>query len=97
MPEPTLDFDVIASDGTAIGFTELAYPEYRLLIEYEGDHHRTDREQWQRDVDKHAACVDEGWQVLRLTSKHLYPSTEPAVDRVFTALVRGGWRREGCR
>jgi hypothetical protein len=91
LPDPNLDYDVIAGDGNPIGFTEFAYPEFNLLIEYEGDHHRTDRDQWQRDVDKHAACVDEGWEVLRLTSKHLYPSTTPAVDRIRTALIRGGW------
>jgi hypothetical protein len=54
LPQPHLDYDVFALDGEPIGFTEFAYPAYRQLIEYEGDHHRTDRKQWQRDVEKHA-------------------------------------------
>jgi hypothetical protein len=91
LPEPELDVDVFARDGTAIGFTEFAHRSFRLLTEYEGDHHRVDRAQWQRDVDKHAACVDAGWQVLRLTAHHVYPRVEPAIERIHRALVRGGW------
>ncbi|HKT55150.1 MAG TPA: hypothetical protein VJR25_00130 [Microbacterium sp.] len=92
LPEPTLDFDVFALDGTAIGFTEFAHEEFRVLTEYEGDHHRVDRAQWQRDVEKHAACVDAGWEVLRLTAADAYPRVEPAVERIRRALIRGGWR-----
>lgn len=91
LPEPELDYDVYAEDGTPIGFTEFAYPKFHLLVEYEGDHHRTDRKQWQRDIDKHAACFEAGWHVERLTAASVYPSTRPAVDRVRAALIRGGW------
>ncbi|QAY60841.1 hypothetical protein ET475_13145 [Microbacterium protaetiae] len=91
LPEPELDYDVIAADGTPIGFTEIAFPDQRLLIEGEGDHHRTDRAQWYRDIDKHTACEDAGWRVLRLVSTHVYPSTGPAVERITAALRRAGW------
>jgi hypothetical protein len=92
LPQPMLDFDVFAPDGRPIGFTEIAYPEYHVLVEYEGDHHRTDRGQWQRDVDKHAMCVDAGYEVVRLTARHVHPSTEPAIRRIRAALIRGGWQ-----
>lgn len=92
LPEPELDFDVFARDGTPIGFTELAYPDFRQLIEYEGDHHRTDRTQWYRDIEKHTACFEAGYQVLRLTARHVYPSTAPAVEGIRAALRRAGWR-----
>lgn len=92
LPEPDLDVDLYAADGSAIGFTEFAYPAYRVLVEYEGDHHRTSRAQWHRDIEKHAACVAEGWAVTRLTANHAYPDTAPAIDRIRAALTRGGWR-----
>jgi hypothetical protein len=95
LPEPELDFDVWGADGVAIGYTELAYPKWRVLIEYEGDHHRTDRDQWVRDIDKHAACVAAGWTVIRLTSRHLYPTGFAAVTRIRNALIRGGWQPAG--
>ncbi|WP_396658868.1 hypothetical protein [Microbacterium sp.] len=91
LPEPELDVDVLADDGRPIGYTELAYPAFRILIEYEGDHHRTGRAQWQRDVDKHAACAEAGWTVVRLTAAHVYPSADLAVQRIRSALLRAGW------
>lgn len=92
LPEPQLDIDVMDRSGVAIGYTELAYPAWRVLIEYEGDHHRTDRAQWLRDIDKHAACIDAGWTVIRLTSRHVYPTGFAAVTRIREALFRAGWR-----
>ncbi|QDZ14824.1 hypothetical protein [Humibacter ginsenosidimutans] len=92
LPLPELDFDVFTATGAPIGFTEIAYPDYRVLVEYEGDHHRIDRDQWNRDIEKHSACADAGWRVIRLTARHLYPSTAPAVAQVRTALLRAGWR-----
>jgi hypothetical protein len=92
LPEPELDIDVFALDGSAIGYTELGYRAHRLLFEYEGDHHRVDRRQWNRDIDKHAACEAAGWSVTRLTSAHVYPDPATAVARMRAALVRAGWR-----
>jgi hypothetical protein len=92
LPEPDLDYDVIGLRGEFIGYTEFAYPAHRLLLEYEGDHHRTDRAQWNRDIEKHARATAAGWTVLRLTSRHLYPRAEPAISQVRAALLRAGWR-----
>ena len=92
LPEPTLDFDVVGLRGEPIGYTEIAYPDHRVLVEYEGDHHRIDRAQWHRDIEKHAHAAAAGWTVLRITSQHLYPGPEAAVRQVRDALLRAGWR-----
>lgn len=92
LPEPDVDVDILDENGAMIGFTELAYPRWRILIEFEGDHHRISRAQWDRDIEKHARCVALGWTVLRYTGRHLYPSTEPAVTAIRDALFRAGWR-----
>ncbi|MFH8251051.1 hypothetical protein ACH3VR_11840 [Microbacterium sp. B2969] len=92
LPDPELDYDVFTLSGAPIGYTELAFPDYRTLVEYEGDHHRVDRAQWTRDIEKHAACFSAGWAVVRLTSAHVYPSTAPAIELIRRDLVRGGWR-----
>lgn len=92
LPEPHLDYDVFDARGHPIGFTELAFVEYRVLVEYEGDHHRRDRRQWNRDIEKHAACVAAGWEVVRLTADHVRPNCGPAVRRIRDALWRAGWR-----
>ena len=39
------------SNGAPITL-DLAWPEFRVAIEYDGDHHRTDKVQWRRDNEK---------------------------------------------
>lgn len=92
LPAPDLDIDVFDDEGVLIGFTELGYPTWMILIEFEGDHHRTSRAQWDRDIAKHARCVALGWTVLRFTARHVYPSSDAAVTGIRDALLRKGWR-----
>lgn len=91
LPEPELDVDVYDRTGFRIGYTEFAFPQWRVLGEYEGDHHRVDKDQWNRDIEKHAACVAAGWDVVRLTSAHMRSDAAPAISRIRNALIRGGW------
>jgi len=92
LPEPELDVDVVPGSSDPIGCTEIAYPAWRVLVENEGDHHRTDREQWDRDIEKYAACEAAGWTVVRLTGRHLRDDARPAAAKVRDALTRAGWR-----
>ncbi|EXJ51980.1 hypothetical protein AS96_06510 [Microbacterium sp. MRS-1] len=93
LPEPLLDVDVFGVDGRPIGFTELAFPDHGVLVEYEGDHHRRSPKQWQRDIEKHAACVAAGWEVVRLTAADLHRDAAPAAAKIAAALARGELRR----
>ncbi|MFG1887339.1 endonuclease domain-containing protein [Micromonospora sp. NPDC049051] len=49
-----------------LGRVDLAYPRWRVAIEYEGDHHR-ERTHFQRDVARLNALREAGWLVLRFT------------------------------
>ena len=42
---------------------------YRLIIEYEGDQHRTDRFQWNRDIDRQEFLARTHWTLIRGTSE----------------------------
>lgn len=70
LPEPVVQFEVRA-DGMLIARTDLAYPEWRIAIEYEGDGHRVDKGQWRRDVVRQRDLEDLGWAVIRLTQQDL--------------------------
>ena len=71
LPTPELDVEIHDRNGTLLGITEFVFPQFRTAVEIEGDHHRTDRTQWNRDIDKYAAYAAEGWEVVRLTSAHV--------------------------
>ena len=70
LPVPVVQHEVWA-DGRLLGRTDLAYPELKIAIEYEGDGHRTDKEQWRRDIQRQRHLESEGWVVVRLTQADL--------------------------
>jgi very-short-patch-repair endonuclease len=57
------------SAARALGRVDLVYVEYKLIIEYEGDQHRTDRNQWNADIDRHEDSARDKWTLIRVTSE----------------------------
>lgn len=92
LPEPELDVAIRTESGRLLGISDLVYPGYRTVVEVEGDHHRTMRQQWNRDIEKYAAYAAQGWEVVRLTSTHIRGWQPQAVALVRAALLRRGWR-----
>lgn len=91
LPEPALDVDVFDTRGRLLGCSELAYPEFKVAVEYEGDHHRVDRRQWNRDIDKYQQYAEQGWRPVRLTGRLLYQAPDEAARRVASTLRAAGW------
>lgn len=89
LPEPELDVEIYDSLGRRIGISEIVYTAWRMVVEVEGDHHRTSRAQWNRDLDKYAAYADAGWEVVRVSSAHIRGGS--AVPRIIRTLERRGW------
>lgn len=92
LPEPDLDVEIRDGRGRLIGIADAAYRPQRVLVEVEGDHHRTDRHQWARDIEKHAAYAAEGWELVRLTSAHIRGAQASAPALLRATLRRRGWR-----
>jgi len=88
LPEFDLDVEIRDGRGGLLGIADAAHRGYRVAVEIEGDHHRTDRAQWSRDIEKHAAYVAAGWEPVRITAAHLRSGRA-------TALLAGALRRHG--
>lgn len=86
LPEPVTDYDVYDREGRFVGCVDLAYPLLRIAIEYEGDQHRTDPRQWQRDIEKHERLTDLGWRVIRVSRDHVFTDPESIARRVRAAI-----------
>jgi hypothetical protein len=86
LPEPETDVDVYDASGEFVGCVDLAYPRLRIAVEYEGDHHRTDPVQWQRDIEKHDRLAELGWRVIRVTRAMVFDESRTLVARVRAAL-----------
>jgi hypothetical protein len=68
-PPPTTQFIVRDEYGQAIARLDMAWPDLKIAIEYEGDHHRTDRRQFNRDIRRVDALTELGWIVIRVTAE----------------------------
>ncbi|HWS49826.1 MAG TPA: DUF559 domain-containing protein [Microbacterium sp.] len=86
IPEPVVQWE-IRSDGRFIARVDLAYPELKIAIEYEGDGHRTERAQWRIDIRRQRDLEDEGWIVIRLTELDLSDGGEAVLGRVRRAIA----------
>ncbi len=85
MPEPQLNVEV-RRDGDYYGAVDLAYPERKIAIEYEGQHHLLSTEQWARDIARYDRLRAEGWIVIRVTRIDLFDHPAAVADRVRAAL-----------
>lgn len=68
LPEPVVHPQVICRRLRRIAEPDLGYPNEKLALEYEGDHHRESKAQWTRDIERDEALQAEGWVVLKVTS-----------------------------
>jgi hypothetical protein len=69
---PEVNYEIVDADGRLIARVDLAWPDRLVAVEYEGDHHRTDRVQWQRDLRRVEQLQDAGWRVVRVSADDLY-------------------------
>jgi len=91
LPEPELDFEIRDARGRRLGISEFAYPQYKVVVEIEGDHHRTSKSQWNRDLGKYRDYANAGWEVVRLTHDNVRVQHN-AARLVREVLVRRGWQ-----
>ncbi len=85
LPRPVAGRDVVV-DGEWLARPDLSYPALRIAIEFDGDHHRTSRTQWQRDIGRRRALEDAGWLLIVLTADDVLRHPELTVDRVRRAV-----------
>jgi hypothetical protein len=88
---PTPDCNVTIGDQERpYGRVDLAYLVFKVIVEYEGDQHRTERYQWNRDIERQEDFVRGGWVLIRVTADRLRWPHE-VVLRVFAALREAGY------
>jgi len=90
LPEPECNYEIFDDHGRFLARADLAYPRYKLLLEYQGDQHRTDRAQWRKDIRRVGSVEDIGWQMLQFTDDDLQRPTELTM-RVERRLRARGW------
>ena len=87
LPEPQVNTPVLARDGTFIGFADLCWPRHGVILEYDGEQHQTDEEQYLKDIERLEAFMAAGNRVIRANKSH-GPWHRAPIARVRAALLR---------
>jgi hypothetical protein len=90
LPEPELQVEIRDEAGWFVGRVDMAYRRERIVIEYEGDHHRTDAEQWGHDLRRHREAERLGWVVVRWSRSDLTRHLGAAIGHLRSVLARRG-------
>src|SRR3954471_13385308 len=88
LPAPVLQHVVRDRDGGFLGQVDLAWPDRRLLVEFDGNVHREQRV-FVDDLRRQNSLVLAGWTVLRFTSADVLGRPEQVIAAIRTALGIG--------
>ncbi|HEX2074298.1 MAG TPA: DUF559 domain-containing protein [Geodermatophilus sp.] len=88
LPAPVPQF-VVLQDGRFLGRVDLAWPECRVIVEYEGAHHFDDL-QIRRDDRRYDRLTAAGWRVIRLSAADLR-DMDAVVARISAALAASSY------
>ena len=91
LPEPEVNLELRNRYGAFMAWGDLAYAEYKVLLEYDGEVHRVDEKQFHRDVDRLDEIMEEGWRVIRYNKSHLGARQNEIEAKVRRALLAKGW------
>ncbi|KLO31556.1 hypothetical protein ABW16_01550 [Mycolicibacter heraklionensis] len=72
-------------DGACVAYLDMGWRDAMVAVEYDGEHHRTDRRQYAKDVRRGEMIRDLGWWVIRVI-KEDHPAV--IVARAREALAR---------
>lgn len=89
LPEPQVNYDVVEG-GRWLAQVDLAYPELKIAIEYEGEHHLTDPAQWAEDIARMDRLVEAGWRVIRVTKSEVFRDPARLIERIRRAVGARG-------
>jgi hypothetical protein len=71
LPRPVLQHVLRDAQGRFLGRADLAWPEQRVIVEFDGDGHR-ERHIFVSDLRRQNGIVLAGWRVLRFTSADVF-------------------------
>jgi hypothetical protein len=85
LPAPLLQHSIHDESGRFIGRADMAWPERKVLVEFDGDLHR-ERGVFVKDLRRQNKLIAAGWTVLRFTSADLLGRPAEVIAEIRGAL-----------
>lgn len=90
LPTPTTQIRVTGSDGKVFARCDLGWPEWKVVVEYDGIQHWTSEKQRMWDIERYDKLERAGWLVVRVNSEQLRTRPLEVVARVREKLRMAG-------
>lgn len=95
LPEPVLGHVVTDFTGREVAWPDVAFPDYKVAVNYDGRHHLQERQR-ESDIRRDESIAAVGWASVTVTAGHVRTwGFDVGAHRVRDALARAGLRIEG--
>ncbi len=91
LPEPVVNVVLVHEDGSWRRRFDLCYPKIKLVVEYNGRHHR-EAEQSASDRVRAQELAPEGYFILAFEAENIYVTPQATLERIRRHLVLRGMR-----
>lgn len=71
LPEPRINHEVSDRFGEFVARTDFIFDGLKVVLEYQGDYHRTTKGQWRADMTRRSKLEALGWKVMELNADDL--------------------------
>ncbi len=92
LPEPLLNEEIFDDRGEFVGRADMYFPQWRVVVEYDGDQHRTDDRQFDEDVTRRENLIAAGNAYVSARKYGLGSGPQSGPARAERALRAAGWR-----
>lgn len=86
--EPELQGDIRDRRGKWLGFADLYFRDVKVVVEYDGEHHRTNSVAYDRDESRIESFIEAGNAVVRVRKHALFVRPAGVIERVQRAFDR---------
>ena len=88
LPRPVTQIPVRNDYGKVVRRIDMGYPESMVGVEYDGEQHFTNPDDYANDIERLEFLADKGWNIVRVSARQLRHERQQIVDRVRIALAR---------
>jgi very-short-patch-repair endonuclease len=87
-PRPRTQIPVLSPDGRRWYYLDMGWEDLKLAVEYDGDHHRTDRKRFAYQIERAEDIHERGWLVVTVAARHHRVDVLRRVRRAWDARTR---------
>lgn len=90
LPEPVVNHKILWHDGSVRWRFDLSYPEFLIVIEYDGRQHAESDAQWDRDRGRREWLDGKGWRLVVAVAKDVYRTPALTLSRIIAVMRAKG-------